>query len=238
MYNGFVKGNITQVVTFISINLYILLTNLRKRRIQKKRQWRRKMNKQKTKNLSFMSLFIAIEILMVMVPFLGFIPIGPLRATTLHIPVIIAGIVLGKKQGAGIGLVFGISSLVINTIQPTLTSFVFSPFISKSLMSAFIAIVPRVLIGYIAGLLFEKLKDKNEFLAMIVGSFLGAMTNTVLVLGGIYFIFGSQYASAIGKDLSALFPYLIGIITTSGLLEAIVGTMIAVMVSRILIKLK
>ncbi len=143
-----------------------------------------------------------------------------------------------KKQGAGIGLVFGISSLVINTIQPTLTSFVFSPFISKSLMSAFIAIVPRVLIGYIAGLLFEKLKDKNEFMAMIVGSFLGAMTNTVLVLGGIYFIFGSQYASAIGKDLSALFPYLIGIITTSGLLEAIVGTMIAVMVSRILIKLK
>jgi len=224
VYNGFVKGNITQVVTFISINLYILLTNLRKRRIQKKRQWRRKMNKQKTKNLSFMSLFIAIEILMVMVPFLGFIPIGPLRATTLHIPVIIAGIVLGKKQGAGIGLVFGISSLVINTIQPTLTSFVFSPFISKSLMSAFIAIVPRVLIGYIAGLLFEKLKDKNEFMAMIVGSFLGAMTNTVLVLGGIYFIFGSQYASAIGKDLSALFPYLIGIITTSGLLEAIVGT--------------
>ena len=97
MYNGFVKGNITQVVTFISINLYILLTNLRKRRIQKKRQWRRKMNKQKTKNLSFMSLFIAIEILMVMVPFLGFIPIGPLRATTLHIPVIIAGIVLGKN---------------------------------------------------------------------------------------------------------------------------------------------
>ena len=54
------------------------------------------MNKQKTKNLAFMSLFIAIEILMVMVPFLGFIPIGPLRATTLHIPVIIAGIVLGK----------------------------------------------------------------------------------------------------------------------------------------------
>ena len=56
------------------------------------------MNQQKTRNLALMSLFIAIEILMVMVPFLGFIPIGPLRATTLHIPVIIAGIVLGKKQ--------------------------------------------------------------------------------------------------------------------------------------------
>ena len=81
------------------------------------------MNKQKTKNLAFMSLFIAIEILMVMVPFLGFIPIGPLRATTLHIPVIIAGIVLGKNKGAQVGLVFGLSSLFINTIQPTITSF-------------------------------------------------------------------------------------------------------------------
>ena len=195
------------------------------------------MNKQKTKNLAFMSLFIAIEILMVMVPFLGFIPVGPLRATTLHIPVIIAGIVLGKEKGAGIGLVFGLSSLIMNTIQPTVTSFVFSPFISGSILSAFIAIVPRVLIGYVAGLIYELLKGKNETIAMIVGSFLGAMTNTILVLGGIYVIFGSQYASAIGQDFSALPPYLLGIITTNGIVEAIVGTIIAVMVSRILIKM-
>ena len=172
-----------------------------------------------------------------MVPFLGFIPVGPLRATTLHIPVIIAGIVLGKEKGAGIGLVFGLSSLIINTIQPTVTSFVFSPFLSGSFLSALIAIVPRVLIGYIAGWVYEMLKNKNEILAMTVGSFLGAITNTVLVLGGIYVIFGSSYANAIGQDFSALLPYLIGIMTTNGLVEAIVGTIIAVMVSRILIKM-
>ena len=196
------------------------------------------MNNQKTKNLAFMSLFIAIEILMVMVPFLGFIPIGPLRATTLHIPVIIAGIVLGKEKGAGIGLVFGISSLIINTIQPTITSFVFSPFISGSILSALIAIVPRILIGYVAGWIYELLKEKNDYLAMITGSFLGSITNTFLVLGGIYVIFGSEYASALGKSFSELLPYLLGIITTNGILEAIVGTIIAVMVSRILIKIK
>jgi len=184
-----------------------------------------------------MSLFIAIEILMVMIPFLGFIPIGPLRATTLHIPVIIAGIVLGKKKGAAIGLVFGLSSLFINTIQPTITSFVFSPFISGSIMSAIIAIVPRVLIGYIAGLIYELLKDKNEYFGMIIGSFLGAITNTILVLGGIYFIFGVEYALKIGKNFQELLPYLLGIITTNGLLEAVVGTIIAVIVSRVLIKL-
>ncbi len=196
------------------------------------------MNKQKTKNLAFLSLFIAIEILMVMVPFLGFIPIGPLRATTLHIPVIIAGIVLGKNKGTIIGLVFGLSSLVMNTISPTITSFVFSPFISGSILSAIVAIVPRVLIGYVAGFTYEKIKAKNEFLAMSIGSFLGAMTNTILVLGGIYFLFGSEYAVAIGKDFALLLPYLFGIITTSGILEAVVGTIIAVMASKVLVKIK
>lgn len=195
------------------------------------------MNKQKTKNLALISLFIAIEILMVMVPFLGFIPIGPLRATTLHIPVIIAGIVLGKNQGAKIGLVFGLSSLLINTIQPTITSFVFSPFISGSLWSVVIAIIPRICIGYVAGFIYEKCKT-HQIVAMCLGSFCGAMTNTILVLGGIYLCFGNQYALAIGMTFSKLLPYLLTIIATTGLLEAIVGTVIAVVVSRILIQIK
>lgn len=192
------------------------------------------MRNKKTKNMAFMSLFIAIELLMVMVPFLGFIPIGPLRATTLHIPVIIAGIILGKEMGAVIGLVFGLSSLVVNTIQPTVTSFVFSPFISGSVMSLIIAIIPRILIGYIAGLIYEHWHHKNDLAVMSISAFCGALTNTVLVLGGIYFLFGSQYASAIGKSYQELFPYLIGIIVTNGLLETITGTIIAVAVARVL----
>ena len=161
-----------------------------------------------------MSLFITIELLLVMVPFLGFIPIGPLRATTLHIPVIIAGIVMGKEKGAGIGLVFGLASLLMNTVSPTVTSFVFSPFLSGSLLSALIAIVPRMLIGYVAGLIYEKWHQKNDFFVMCLASFAGAITNTVLVLGSIYIIFGSKYANAIGQSYQQLLPYLIGIVTT------------------------
>ena len=98
------------------------------------------MKNKKTKDLIFYAMFIAIEMLLVFIPFLGYIPIGPLRATTLHIPVIIAGIILGKKGGMIIGLVFGLSSLFYNTISPTVTSFVFSPFISGSILSAIVAI--------------------------------------------------------------------------------------------------
>lgn len=192
------------------------------------------MKNRKTKNLAFMSLFIAIELLMVMVPFLGFIPIGPLRATTLHIPVIIAAMTLGKEKGAGIGLVFGLSSLLINTISPTVTSFVFSPLISGSFMSALIAIIPRTLIGYVSGWIYEKWQWHRRTVVMTVSAMMGSLTNTVLVLGGIYLIFGSQYASSIGQSYQQLLPYFLGIIMTNGVLEAITGTIIAVAVTKIL----
>lgn len=192
------------------------------------------MKNRKTKNLAFMSLFIAIELLMVMVPFLGFIPIGSLRATTLHIPVIIAAMTLGKEKGAGIGLVFGLSSLLINTISPTVTSFVFSPLISGSFMSALIAIIPRMLIGYISGWIYEKWQWHRRTVVMTVSAMMGSLTNTVLVLGGIYLIFGSQYASSIGQSYQQLLPYFLGIIMTNGVLEAITGTIIAVAVTKIL----
>ena len=192
------------------------------------------MKNKKTKNLVLYAMFIAIEMLLVFIPFLGYIPIGPLRATTLHIPVIIAGIILGKKGGMIIGLVFGLSSLFYNTISPTVTSFVFSPFISGNILSAVIAIVPRVLIGYIAGIIFEKFQKAkiNNNIGIIIAGLAGSLVNTILVLGGIYFIFGQSYAIAIGQDFNLLVTYLIGIITTSGILEAVVGTIIALFVCK------
>ena len=190
------------------------------------------MNNKKTKKLTLLALFIAIEAVMVMVPFLGFIPIGPLRATLLHVPVIIAAIVLGTKPGCLIGLVFGLSSLLMNTMQPTVTSFVFSPFISGSVVSAVIAIVPRVMIGFVSGSVYQLIKNKQQTIAIAVAAFLGALTNTVLVLGGIWALFGTSYAKAIGQDASKLGSYFLAVSSTQSLLEAFVGVVIVVIVTK------
>jgi uncharacterized membrane protein len=192
----------------------------------------------KTKSLTYLALFMAIEAVLVMVPFLGFIPIGPLRATTLHIPVIIAAIVLGTKEGCLVGLIFGLFSLFNNTINPTVTSFAFSPFISGNILSAVIAIVPRVLIGFVSGEVYRLMKNRFPTAGMFVSSFLGALTNTALVLGGIYLLFGQAYAKALGRSFASLAPYFISVISTQSLLEAVVGAIIAVAVSKALLKVK
>ncbi|BBH27033.1 membrane protein [Intestinibaculum porci] len=192
----------------------------------------------RTKSLTYLALFMAIEAVLVMVPFLGFIPIGPLRATTLHIPVIIAAIVLGTREGCLVGLIFGLFSLFNNTINPTVTSFAFSPFISGNILSAVIAIVPRVLIGFVSGEVYRLMKNRFPTAGMFVSSFLGALTNTALVLGGIYLLFGQAYAKALGRSFASLAPYFISVMSTQSLLEAVVGAIVAVAVSKALLKVK
>ena len=60
--------------------------------------------------------------------FLGYIPLGFTRATIIHIPVILASLLLGPKKGAALGFLFGLTSFINNTMNPTITSFVFTPF--------------------------------------------------------------------------------------------------------------
>ena len=117
-------------------------------------------------------------------------------------------------------------------MQPTVTSFVFSPFISGSVLSAVIAIVPRVMIGFVSGSIYQLLKDKQQAIATAVAAFLGAITNTVLVLGGIWALFGTSYAKAIGQDASKLGSYFLAVSSTQSLLEAFVGVVIVVIVTK------
>lgn len=196
------------------------------------------MKSKKTQYMTFMAMFLAIEIILVVTP-LGYIPIGPLSATTMHIPVIIAGITLGKKAGAQLGLVFGLTSLIRATLQPTITSFCFSPFvtvgnISGDWRSVIIALVPRILLGYLAGLVFEILKNKlkNENIAIISGALVGTITNTVLVLGGIYLFFGNSYANAINVAYSSLLAMLLGVVATNGIVEAIMAAIVVLLVYK------
>ncbi|WP_235069627.1 ECF transporter S component [Turicibacter sp. TJ11] len=201
------------------------------------------MNKsrRKTKFLVLLTMFCSIQVVLMLTP-LGYIPIGPVRATTMHIPVILAGILLGVKGGAITGLVFGISSVITNTIMPTITSFVFTPFYSLgdyhgNLMSLVIAIGPRVLLGVLAAFIYKWFKNK-ELKVRLIGSGLTAlvctMIHSILVLGMIYLFFGPSYAQAKGVEASALFGLLLTIITTNSILEAVLATVIITPLTKVL----
>ena len=204
--------------------------------------------RKRTQNLVMTAALTALILLMTYVPFLGYIPLGFIDATIIHVPVIIGGILLGPKYGGGLGLVFGLGSLIKNTIRPNLTSFVFTPFVQVgefggNLWSIVICLVPRILIGVVAYYtyaavrkLFKK-KKIGETIALGAAGVLGSMTNTLLVMNLIYVFFGESYAAATGKAYSALYYAILGVIVGSGIPEAIVAAILTIAIAKVLLKL-
>lgn len=189
------------------------------------------MKNKKIFRMAFLAMMSAVLVIMMFTP-LGYIPLGVLRITTMHIPVLITAMVLGKKEGMMMGALFGISSVIINTLQPTLTSFVFSPFITVGTVngngySLIIAILPRILLGWSSGVIYERLASyKNDTSRIILSAFAGTLTNTLLVLGGIYLFFGPAYAAVRGIEYSALLTVLVTTILTNGILEILLAAVI------------
>ena len=84
-----------------------------------------KTKKHDTQWMVSVALMAAIVILLANTP-LGMIQLPIIKATTVHIPVIIGAILLGPSAGAILGFVFGVCSLVSNTMAPTLVFCIFS----------------------------------------------------------------------------------------------------------------
>ena len=200
-----------------------------------------KTKKHDTRWMVSVALMAAIVIVLANTP-LGMIQLPIIKATTVHIPVILGAILLGPGAGAILGAVFGICSLVSNTMAPTLLSFAFSPFLSTTgipgaVKAIWISVGCRILIGVVAGwlwVLFTKIK-LNQFIALPIVGFVGSMVNTVTVMGSIYFLFAQQYAEAKEVALTAVFGLVMGTVTASGIPEAIAAAILVLALGKVLV---
>ena len=198
---------------------------------------------QKISETTKIALFVAIIVLLSVTP-LGYISLGVINATTIQMPVIIGAVLFGWKKGAFLGGIFGLTSLIKNTIQPNVTSFVFSPFIpvfgeeNGNFFAIIISLLPRIMIGVVSALVFSMLsKTKlNSTVSSAAAGFLGSMTNTVLVMGGIYLFFGESYSAAKDIAYETLMATVAATITGAGITEAVVSAVCCGTICTALIK--
>ena len=204
----------------------------------------------KTKGLVQMAIFAALIVVLAFTPFIGYIPLGFTRATIIHIPVIMGSLMLGPKKGAALGGVFGLTSFINNTINPTPTSFVFTPFysiagVSGGLGSVIICFVPRILVGIIPYYVYKLvLRFSNEktkktgvsSIGLVTAGVAGAMTNTLLVMNLIFLFFREAYASANNVAVSGVYTFILSIIGINGVPEAIVAGVLTLCIGRALLK--
>lgn len=201
-----------------------------------------KKHKKDTRYLTSVALMAAIVILLANTP-LGMIQLPIIKATTVHIPVILGAIILGPGAGAILGGVFGVCSLISNTMAPTLLSFAFSPFMSMTglagaVKALWISLGCRVMIGVAAGWLWILLKKfkVNSLIALPVTGFVGSMVNTVLVMGSIYILLAREYAQARSAAVDAVWGLIMATVTGSGIPEAIAAAIMVAVIGKVLLQ--
>lgn len=202
-----------------------------------------KHTKPDTRYMATLAMLCGIQLAMGMTG-IGFVPFPVIKATTMHIPVILGAILLGPKAGAILGSLFGLCSVWANTTAPSLLSFAFSPFMTTEglpgvVKSLWIAVGCRILFGLTAGwlwLIFKKFV-KKDYIALPAVAAISAICHTFFVMGSIYLLLAQQYADAKNVAVSAVFGLVMGTVTASGIPEAVIAAVLVTVIGKALLHL-
>jgi uncharacterized membrane protein len=202
-----------------------------------------KQKKMETRYMAMLAMLCGVQLVMGMTG-IGFIPLPVIKATTMHIPVILGAVLLGPAAGGVLGGLFGLCSIWANTTTPGLLSFAFSPFMTTEgffgvLKSLWIALGCRILFGLIAGWIWCVLKKlvKQEYIALPLTAAVSTVCHTCLVMGSIYFLLAAEYAAAKNVAITAVFGLVMGTITASGIPEAIIAAVLVTVIGKALLHL-
>ncbi len=147
-----------------------------------------------------LALIIAIIFVMAFSP-LGYLRTPGLTITFLTVPVAVGAILMGPKAGAVCGLAFGITSFI-----SALTG---SSAFSSMLLSinpfglAFTCVVPRILEGWLCGLIFCAARKKLANGAYVIASLACPLLNTLLFMSSLVaFFYNTDYVQGLAGSLA------------------------------------
>ena len=170
---------------------------------------------------------------------LGIIPIGfGFEITIFVMPVVIGAMIVGKTGGAILGGVFGLLSFSECFGKSAFGTLLFglNPF-----ACVLICFIPRILIGLIAGITFDALKnhDKTKVVSYAVSALVGSLVNTVLFVGGVTAVFWSntdfiETMVTWGIPTNTVWAFVWGIVGVNGVIEAVFNTLIGAAIAKTL----
>jgi len=169
----------------------------------------------KTSKLTFLGVMLALTIVFVMITAIP----GPTAtiAFLMFIPTIVTSIIHGPKLGALMGFLAGLTTLIRAYVAP-LTPFDF--FFQNPL----VAILPRIFIGITPYFVYEGIKrifkfNGSENISAVIAGAVGAITNTVLVVIALYFVYGEKIVGDYGLQ-NSIIAFMVAIAGVNGLIEA------------------
>ena len=179
--------------------------------------------------LTQLTLLVAVELVM-KITGLSSIPVGPLVMTFTTVPIALGAMLLGPLAGGILGMVFGFTSFYDAVTGKSIMTGIF---FQLSPVNPFILCVgTRILVGVLAGLLFQAFRkvDKTNTVCYFLGGLCTPVINTILFMGYIVLMFyGTDYVQERVAVLNVNGPlmFVIASVGIQGLVEAVVGTVVA-----------
>lgn len=188
-----------------------------------------------TKNLAILALMTAILLIFAFTP-IGTIPIGPLSISLNVIPVAISAIAMGPKGGAAAGAIFGLLSF-LQCFGIGIPSGMGVILVGINPFLAFIQrFVPRVLEGFLSGIIYKAVKKKNVYAACALTGFFTAFFNTLFFMSALILLFGNtEYVQGLiaGRNIILFICAFVGV---NAVVEMIASTVISGAVGTALYK--
>ncbi len=172
-----------------------------------------------TRKLTFLGVMLALSIVFCMATMLP--TAGTSMAIIMFLPTILTGIIQGPKAGWLMGTAVGIVILIRALVLPMS---ILDPLFVNPLLS----VVPRMFIGIVAAYVYKLIVRNSKSTGRVaLGSALagaaGMITNTILVMSAMYFIYAERIADALGMAFKA---FLIATLSSSAIIEAVVGAIL------------
>lgn len=184
----------------------------------------KRLSKKKILTLTENAMLTAIVVLMAFTP-IGYLQLGLVKMTFIMIPVAVGAITLGEKSGAFLGLVFGITSFVqcfgLDIFGTTLMSI-------NPIYTFIMCLIPRVLMGYLCGLVYKALARFKKGVAVVVASLSAPIFNTVFFMTLLMLFFGnSDYIMSMRAGTENLWAFLVAFVGLNGIMEIVSTVLIA-----------
>jgi uncharacterized membrane protein len=191
----------------------------------------------KTEYMVQMALLIAVVIIMAFTP-IGYIKALGLEIALIVIPVAVGAVFLGPKGGAVLGAAFGVTSLIrcFGLSAFTTTLFGLNP-----LAMVFTSLVPRILEGWLTGLIYQGLKKVKAKGAVLLSCLCCPILNTLFYMSCIVlFFYKTDYVQGFVETLHASNPitFVALFVGINGVVEILACGLIGTAVAKALIRVR
>ena len=180
----------------------------------------------KTETLVLAALMTA---LVVILQFMGsFVRLGPFQCSLVLMPIVVGAAMCGKKVSAWLGFVFGMVVLLNGDAAAFLTV--------NAIGTVITVLAKGTLCGLCAGLVYDLLKNKNQYLAVLAAAIVCPIVNTgVFLIGCFVFFFEtiSSWGLAMGFE-NALHYMFLGLVGGNFLFELLTNIVLCPAIVRVL----